>query len=148
GEVLVEVDRFERRVFPRVEPLPDALEGTEDVKEVDVVLTILQRRMLQVSGAGRASFILDLVLQPCRREVLAYGLENQQQGRQALLTVDQFPLPVVSTLHDDRLQEVLVTRALVNVIKEPDDLIAPPAIAALVARYEELAGDVSYQLRP
>ena len=32
--------------------------------------------------------------------------------------------------------------------QKPDDLIAPPAIAALVARHDELAGDVPYQLRP
>jgi hypothetical protein len=61
-----------------------------------------------------------------------------------LLTVDQFPLLVVAALHHHRLQEVLVARTLANVIEEVGDLIASPAVPALVARHEELADDVSH----
>ena len=47
--------------------------------------------------------VLDLGVSELRGDVL----RDQEQGREALLPVDQFPRPVVALQHDDRLQVVV-----------------------------------------
>jgi hypothetical protein len=59
-----------------------------------------------------------------------------QRGH-ALLAIDQLPLSVGRRLDDDRLQEVRLAGALVDVIEETTNLGSPPPVPALVRPHKE-----------
>jgi hypothetical protein len=70
-------------------------------------------------------------------------MENQVQGCQALLAIDQLPLAVGHRLHHDRLQVVSATLALIYVDEKVIDLVGTPPIAALISRDIELSGNLA-----
>ena len=148
GQVLVEVDRCEGHVIAALEPLPDARERAEDVEEVNIVLALLRRRVVQVGSTAGPRLVLQRVLRAHRRQVLMDEAKDQQERCEPLLAVDKLPLTVVAALCHHWLQKVPPPGTLADVIEEPGDLLASPAIPPLVTRNKELPDDVADEHGP
>ncbi len=128
------------------EPRVDRLVGLRDVEEVDVLLVQLGDRVFQVGLAVLPGLVLEGVPDLGRREqVPAPDVEQDQvQGGQPLLTVDQLPAAVRHPLHHHGLQVVAGVVAGFDVVQQVGDLSRPPAVAPLVGADVELAGDLAH----
>lgn len=64
--------------------------------------------------------------------------EDEEQGREALLPIDELPRAVIPAFHDDWLQVVGRTVALPNVVQELSDLLLTPPVPALISGNERV----------
>ena len=100
---------------------------------------------LEVRGAVRAGLVAQRVSGPRALKPFAlHVLEDEEQGRQALLTIDQLPLLAV-LLHDHGLEVVRLVAALPDVVEEPASPHLAPAVAPLVVRHVEHASNVTHE---
>ncbi len=91
--------------------------------------------------AQRARLVLERVAHLSGRQMLLLDVAQDQEERgEPLLAVDQ--LELVASANDDRLQ-VVVALAVADVVEELLDLVAAPAVTALIAGHEKLAGDLA-----
>jgi hypothetical protein len=74
--------------------------------------------------------------------------KDQQEGCKALLAVDELPFTVLAAFYYDWLKEISPSGALADVIEEPGDLFASPAVPSLVTRNKELPDDVADEHGP
>ena len=93
--------------------------GLMHVEVVDILLRLRGVELPQVILAAWPR----LVLQAVARLALLHEAQDQPQGCQALLTVDQLPPIGAYSFHDDGLQAVALACALPYVVQQLGDFV-------------------------
>ena len=94
------------------EPASNRCMGLVHVEVVDVLFSLRGIKFSQVRLAARPG----LVFQVIAGLALVHEAQQQPQGRQALLAVDQLPFTAAQAFYDDGLQAVALAGALPDIV--------------------------------